>query len=177
MVGTRRVATAAHDVVRWAPEAFSEARFETVGRYDGFGIAQIYGGGHGEVSYRFRSPRTIARSLRLSMRASSELPGRGEGRTASDGSHVSVSIDGRAVGVLDVPADDAIGRIVSLQAPIDAAMASTLRGSRVHTLRFEIADDDDAHGLCLYGAATGNEALAPEVATELPGQIELAFLP
>ena len=174
IAGTRRVTRSASDGhLTIAPDAFSEARFEWVGRYDGGAVSHLYGGGHGYVEYRFRAPRAVSASMTISMRASSELPGRGEGAHPDDGSIVSVSIDGRALGTIAVPPDDGIGRRVSLAvpAPVDLSAAS------VHVLRFEIADDDISHGLCLYGDATGLVPIDDTLAAELPGRIELSFTP
>lgn len=159
------------------PSAFAEARFETVGAYGGTAIAHVYGGGHGYVAYRFRAPRTLGASLTVAMRASSELPGRGQGARPEDTSHVRVAIDDHEIGAIDVPPDDGIGRRVSLEVPIDEALAALLRETPVHTLRFEIDDDDAAHGLCLYGDATGIGELDPTVAAELPGRVEIVFGP
>ena len=175
--GRGHVARPIDGVVTFAPSDFAEARFESVGSYDGFAIAQIYGSGHGHVTYRFAAPRSLGASITFSMRASSELPGRGEGRQPSDGSRVLVSIDARPLGVIEVPPDDAIGRRVSLSVPLDDSLAALLRGARIHTLRFEVEEDDTAHGLCLYGVATGAETLDPSVAAELPGTVEIAFGP
>lgn len=175
--GTRRVARPVDGVVTIVPEHFAEARFELVGAYDGGAIAHVYGGGHGWVDYRFRAPAPIGSTLTISLRASSELPGRGVGARPDDGSHVLVSIDGHRLGVLDVPPDDGVGRRITLSVPIDETLATVLAGTPIHTLRFAVADDDDAHGLCLYGEATGLGTLDPAIAAELPGRIEIAFLP
>lgn len=175
--GSRRTAVARAGVVVIAPEQFAEARFETLGSYAGGAIAHVYGGGYGWVRYRFRAPRRLGSALRVSVRASSELPGAGVGRDARDGSRVLVFVDDELLGVMDVPPDDGIGRVVSLEVPIDEALAGVFGRPRVHTLRFEVEDDDDAHGLCLYGRATGLEPVDPGVAAELPGRIEIAFLP
>lgn len=177
VVGTRRVFAPIHGILSIAPEAFARARFEWVGAYAGGAIAHVYGGGHGWVEYRFRAPRLLGASITVSMRASSELPGTGVGAHADDGSRVWVSIDDEVLGSIDVPPDDGIGRGVAITVPIDDAIASALRGSGVRTLRFQVDDDDDAHGLCLYGAATGLEALDPSVAAQLPGRVEITFGP
>ncbi len=175
--GTRRVASPRGRRVSIAPEAFSRARFERAGRYDEGPIRQLYGAGHGWVEYRFRAPRGLPAAISLTMRASSELPGAGVGAQPTDGSRVYASIDGEGLGLLQVPADDGLGRRVSLSVPLDDALAAVLRARSVHTLRLEVADDDEEHGLCLYGEAThAGEPLAPDVAAELPGRIELLFV-
>jgi mannan endo-1,4-beta-mannosidase len=175
--GTHRVARSRGDNVTIAPDAFADARFEVVGRYDGGAIAHVYGGDHGWVEYHFRAPREISAALTISMRASSELPGRGEGAHADDGSTVRISIDGHAIGSIAVPPDDGLGRQVTLDATLDEVTQAAIAEPRVHTLRLEVDDDDAAHGLCLYGAATGHEPLDEAITAELPGRIELSFPP
>jgi len=65
-----------------------------------------------------------------------------------------------------------------LEASIDATLAAPASSIASSTpCDSEIDDDDGAHGLCLYGAATGHEELDPAVAAELPGHVEIAFLP
>lgn len=173
--GTRRVATPRGDRVSIPPESFARARFEHAGRYDEGPLRQLYGAGHGWVEYRFRAPAGLPSAITLTIRASSELPGAGVGARPEDGSHVYASIDGEGLGLLAVPPDDGIGQRVSMSVPLDDALAAVLRARRVHTLRLEVADDDAEHGLCLYGEATGAEMLAPAVASELPGRVELVF--
>lgn len=176
IAGTRRVAAARGDRISIAPEDFARARFEHVGRYDEGAVRQLYGAGHGWVEYRFRAPRGIPSTLTLTMRASSELPGAGVGAGPGDGSHVYVTIDGEGLGLVEVPPDDGLGRRVSLSVPVDDALAAVFRARTVHTLRLEVADEDDEHGLCLYGEATSvGGPLPAEVAAELPGRIELVL--
>ncbi len=176
--GVRRPARPSREGrVTFAPTDFSDARFESVGAYDGGAIAHVYGGGYGFVVFRFRAPRALGSTIQISMRASSELPGRGEGAQPSDGSRVLVSIDDRALGAIEVPPDDGVGRRVSLELPIDDALRATLTESTVHTLRFEVPDDDTSHGLCLYAGPTGLVELEPALRAEMPGHVEIAFLP
>lgn len=177
--GTPRIARSVEGRVSIAPEDFFEARFEAVGAYDGGAIAHVYGSGHGYVTYRFRMPAggRPGGAIRVSVRASSELPGRGEGARAEDGSRVLVSIDDELLGGIDVPPDDGTGRVVDLEIPVDPELGAALAARRTHLLRFEVEDDDRAHGLCFYGAATGHEVLDPVIAAELPGRVEVAFLP
>jgi mannan endo-1,4-beta-mannosidase len=177
ITGTHRIARAHGETVTIAPDAFSSAHFEVVGRYDGGAIAHVYGSDHGFVEYRFRAPSVVSAALTITLRASSELPGRGEGARPDDGSSVHVSIDGHAIGVIAVPPDDGLGHRIVYDATLDEATSAALAEPRVHTLRLEVEDGDDAHGLCLYGAATGNEALDPATLAELPGRIELSFPP
>lgn len=157
--------------VTLAPARFFRARFESGGLYAGGAVTHVYGSGHGYVTYRFRTPRHVGETIRVSMRASSELPGRGEGATERDGSHVEILLDDQLAGALDVPPDDGIGRRVETSLPMQLAPG------RTHTLTLRVPDDDDARGLCLYGAATGNETLDPAVLAELPGLLQLAFPP
>jgi hypothetical protein len=157
--------------VTLAPTDFVRARFENGGLYTGGAVTHVYGSGHGYVTYRFRAPRHVGETVQLSMRASSELPGSGIGATERDGSRVEVLFDDRLVTTLDVPADDGIGQ------RIDVTLETSLAPSETHTMTLRVPDDDDARGLCLYGAATGREALDPAVLAELPGVLELAFPP
>lgn len=175
--GTSRASRAVDGVVAIPPEAFFEARFELVGAYDEGAIAHVYGAGHGHVTYRFRPPPALGSRVRVSVRASSELPGPGLGASPEDGSHVLVSIDGLPIGAIDVPPDDGVGRLVAIELAIDDALGSALRAPGPHALRFEVEDDDRSHGLCFYGAATGHAPLDPAIAAELPGRVEIAFLP
>jgi mannan endo-1,4-beta-mannosidase len=157
--------------VRLAPSEFFRARFESGGMFDGGAVAHVYGSGHGYVTYRFRAPRQVGDAIRVSMRASSELPGPGIGARETDGSHVEIAIDDQLVGSLDVPPDDGIGHRV------ETTITTSLAAGTTHTLTLRVPDDDDARGLCLYGAATGHEVLPPEILAELPGVLEIAFLP
>ncbi|AKF04963.1 glycoside hydrolase 5 family protein [Sandaracinus amylolyticus] len=176
--GTSQVHDAWSDgVLRMPIEGFRRAAFEGVGRWDGGAVVHLWGSGRGWVRYEFRSDRGSAPSrLVLRVRASSELPGLGIGATAEDGSRVSVSIDEVALGTIDLPPDDGIGRVVELVVDDAELLARVFARPRSrHSLRFEVVPGVGAEGLCLYGAATGREALAPEVLAELPGAIELTY--
>ena len=98
------------------------------------------------------------------MRASSELPGQGQGARPDDGSRVHVAIDDVALGTIDVPPDDGVGQRVELEVPIDDALRAALARGGTHVLRLSVDDDDDARGLCLY-----------ERTTELDGALRLSF--
>lgn len=157
---------------------FRRARFEAVGVFREGAIEHVWGEGRGWVRYRFRGPRgaaPIAR-LRLRLRGSSELPGRGAGASTQDVSRVRVSIDGVDLGTLDLPVDDSLGRWVEL-AVDDAALVAEVfaRPRAAHTLALEVVPGVGAEGLCLYGEATGREPLPPEVAAELPGALEIVL--
>ncbi len=159
-------------------DAFERARFEAFGRFDGGAITHVYGVGRGDVRYRFANPLGAVSRLTLTMRASSELPGRGTGATPEDGARVRVWIDEEVVGAIDVPADDGLGRRVELVMS-DRELLQRLFGRphRTHELRLEVVPGHGAEGLCLYGEATGREAIDPEIAVELPGAIELMIVP
>jgi mannan endo-1,4-beta-mannosidase len=157
-------------------DAFERARFEAFGRFDGGALEHVYGVGRGDVRYRFASPPRAMTRLTLTMRASSELPGNGHGATAEDGSRVRVWIDEEIAGEVDLPVDDGLGRRVVL-AIEDGELLGRIFAPprRTHTLRLEVVPGHGAEGLCLYGEATGREAIDPEIAAELPGAIELAI--
>ena len=86
-------------------------------------------------------------------------------------------VDDEDVGEIDLPPDDGIGRWVEL-AIDDAELLARLfaRPRSRHSLRLEVVPGVGAEGLCLYGAATGTVPLAPEIASELPGAIELRWI-
>lgn len=155
-------------------EAFARARFESFGRFDEGSIAHVYGAGRGEIRYRFSAPPVATARLSIRFRASSELPGNGEGATADDGSRVRVWIDEEVVGQIDLPADDGLGRRVALEIGDTELLRRLFAGpGRTHELRIEVVPGHGAEGICLYGEATGREMMAPEIARELPGAIEL----
>lgn len=156
---------------------FHRARFEAAGMYGGGPIAQLWGAGRGWVRYRFRGPRGAAPArLTIRMRASSELPGRGAGSTSEDIARLRVRIDGVELGAIDLPVDDGIGRWVSLAVEGASVLERIFARPRaMHVLELEVVPDIGAEGICLYGEATGLEPLAPEIAAELPGRLEIAI--
>jgi hypothetical protein len=77
---------------------------------------------------------------------------------------VRVAIDDVPLGTIDVPPDDGVGRVVTLEAPIDEALRAALVRPGTHVLRFSVDDDDEARGLCLY-----------ESTAELEGLLRLSF--
>lgn len=145
------------------PRDFTTLRFEAGGRWPA-PVPHVYGSGFGYVEFRFTAPRRLGAVLRLSMRASSELPGQGQGARPDDGSRVRVAIDDVPLGTIDVPPDDGVGRVVTLEAPIDEALRAALVRPGTHVLRFSVDDDDEARGLCLY-----------ESTAELEGLLRLSF--
>lgn len=152
----------------FAPEHFVVARAEQAGRYDGFALRHVYFTEVGRVSYRFLAAASLrefterASQVVVRFRASSELPGRGEGASAEDGSRVRVRVDGVELGLVDVPPDDGLGRWVTLEVSdpvVLAALSGALRRGRAHALTFEVDDGPRANGLTIYGDPTGAEPL------------------
>lgn len=166
---------------RWSmrPEGYAAIEAENVGRWDGFSVMHVYGSGAARVTYRFRvSPaaRRVAldaRRVRVRLRASSELPGRGEGSTAEDESRLRITVDGVALGEIGVPTDDGAGRWIELASDAPEVLA-TMRRPGVHTLGLEVPAGPLANGLCVYGQATGVEPV-PEGSGALPGRVEIAL--
>jgi mannan endo-1,4-beta-mannosidase len=162
--------------LRWviSPERYAQARAENLGRWDGFAVWHVYGNGAASFTYRLLVPPSLralaARAVRVRVRArvSSELPGRGEGATAEDASRVRVSLDGVVVGEVTTALDDGAGRWVEVATEEVAA----LRAGAAHTLRFEVPAGPLANGLCLYGGATGREAV-PSDSGALPGRVDV----
>jgi len=157
LVGTGRVHAGwtreAEAQLQIAPEAFHRARFEAGGRAEGTRSAHVYGLGEGWVRYRFATPpnaRSLAR-ITVRFRASSELPGAGLGAVESDTSEVVVRIDGIEVGRARLPVDDGFGAVVELTSEDEALLRALRRGTHVLELAIE---EDDAPGLCVYGAPT-----------------------
>ena len=134
---------------------FASARFESFGRWDRGVLFHVYGTGAGEVRYRFAIPPALAgRALTLEARLSSEWPG--ASGPPGGGSLVVVSVDGHERARIHTSTDDGTGRVETIDLGALAA--------GVHTLVLAVPDDLDAHGLCVYGAPTGNppvEGAAP----------------
>ena len=177
--GTVGVARVRGSAARWSigPEGYASIEAENAGRWDGFAVMHVYGSGAASFSYRFRvSPaaRRVAldaRRVRVRLRASSELPGRGEGSTAEDESRLRVSIDGAALGEVAVPLDDGAGRWIELVGDAPEAL-SAMRSPGLHTLRLEVPEGPLANGLCVYGQSTDRESI-PEGSGPLPGRVEI----
>ena len=162
---------------RWslAPEAYAAIEAENAGRWDGFAVMHVYGSGAATFAYRFgvspaaRRVALAARRVRVRLRASSELPGRGEGSTAEDESALRIAVDGAALGEVAVPRDDGLGRWIELRSDAPAVMAA-MRSVGVHTLRLEVPEGPLANGLCVYGQTTRREPI-PVGTGPLPGRV------
>jgi hypothetical protein len=165
--------------VRWSirPERFAWVESEAAGRWDGYALTQVYARGPSAVAWALRvtpaarAATSRARGVRVRLRASSELPGRGEGATAADGSVARVSVDGVVLGEARLIADDGLGAWVEVASDAREAMEA-VRAVGVHTLRIEVLGDN---GVCVYGAPTGREPV-PADAGELPGRVEVAVV-
>jgi hypothetical protein len=154
-------------VWRFDPRHFARARAEAGGRWDGEPVAHVWASGEVEVVYRLATPRrgADARRVVLRARASSELPGRGEGRTDDDASELVVTIDGVALGRTAVIPDDGAGAWIELtsEAP---ALLEVLSRPGVHELTLGVPPGPRANGLCLY--ADGSDG-----ASDGEGHLEL----
>jgi mannan endo-1,4-beta-mannosidase len=171
------MATVRDGAVRWsiAPERFAWTESEAAGRWDGYALTQVYARGPSTIAWTLRvTPAARAAMLRATrvrvrLRASSELPGRGEGATAADGSVARVTVDGVVVGEVALIADDGLGAWVEV--PSEAReVLEALRVVGAHALRVEVAGEN---GVCVYGAATGREAVASAVA-QPPARVQVA---
>jgi mannan endo-1,4-beta-mannosidase len=146
-----RVDAAATVALRLDPGGFAAARWERLGVWDGGALAHAYGADDGWFEWRFGGVGFVPARLALRARISSEYPGSQAPRDG--GSTVEVQLDGVAVGALAAVPDDGVGRVVELTVE-DRALLSRL-GAGEHTLRLAVAPGPRAHGLCVYGAATG----------------------
>jgi hypothetical protein len=88
----------------------------------------------------------------LRARASSELPGRGEGRTDDDASELVVTIDGVALGRTAVIPDDGAGAWIELTTE-DPTLLRVLTRPGVHELALRVLEAPHANGLCLYASS------------------------
>jgi mannan endo-1,4-beta-mannosidase len=149
----RVVAREGEFTVELAPERFARARWERVGSYDGGALVHAYGAEDGWFEWRFPAPPFRAAHATLVARLSSEFPG--TSAPPDGGSHVRVLVDGREVAAADAVPDDGVGTVHRVT--FDAASL----GAGRHTLRLEVAPGPDAHGLCVYGAATGRAPAPP----------------
>jgi mannan endo-1,4-beta-mannosidase len=139
-------------VWRFDPRDFALARAEAGGRWDGEPVAHIWASGEVEVVYRLVTPRRRDAGVRrvvLRARASSELPGRGEGRTDDDASEIAVTIDGLDVGHTAVIPDDGVGAWIEI-ASEDPVLLHALSRRGVHELALRVPPGPRANGLCLY---------------------------
>jgi hypothetical protein len=159
------------------PESYAEAFAEGVGRWDRFAVMHVYGSGRTRFVYRLRArwPRRGAGQVTVRFRASSELPGRGDGATADDASRVEVALDGVSLGAVEVPPDDGLGRWVSVHTR-DVRAVAALGRAGVHTLTLTVPAGPRGNGLCLYGHPTGVEPVPPG-AGPLPGRVEVTLGP
>lgn len=76
------------------------------------------------------------------------------------------------VGEFVAPLDDGAGRWIELT-PQDPRVISRLRAVGTHALRLAVVPGDRANGLCVYGAATGREAV-PAGSGTLPGRVSIS---
>lgn len=169
---------ASEDGLAWsiAPAGFAVADAESAGRWQDGPIDHVYASGAGAVTYRVTTPHGRARRgpfrrLVVRVRASSELPGSGQGGTAEDATELRVLLDGEELGRLTAPVDDGHGAWIEL-AVSDASALEALARPGAHELGLEVPEGPGANGLCLYGDATGRGAL-PDGVGELPGRVEL----
>jgi mannan endo-1,4-beta-mannosidase len=126
--------------------AFHRARWEAFGTWDRERPAHAYGAQSGFFDYAIAVPRGTPSKVEIAARVSSEFPGR---FAPPDGSsRVRVSIGGAPVGEWTVIPDDGRGRTERL-ASTDPAVLAALEGG-VADVRFEVADDPSANGLCVY---------------------------
>jgi mannan endo-1,4-beta-mannosidase len=142
-------------VWRFDPREIALARAEAGGRWDGAPVAHLWASGEVEVVYRLATPRgrdTGARRVVLRARASSELPGRGEGRTDDDASELVVTIDGVALGRTAVIPDDGAGAWIELTTE-DPTLLRVLTRPGVHELALRVPEAPHANGLCLYASS------------------------
>jgi hypothetical protein len=141
-------------VWRFDPRDFATARAEAGGRWDGEPVAHVWASGEVEIVYRLSTPRGRSVDVRrvvLRARASSELPGRGEGRTDDDASELVVTIDGVALGRTEVIPDDGAGAWIEL-ASEDPALVRALMRPGAHELALRVPPGPRANGLCLYAS-------------------------
>lgn len=139
------------DTLRIDPRRFARARFETAGTWDGDpGPPHFYGGGAGEVRYRFRDPGHRPGALTVRLRASSELPGAGPGAGPEDVSPLTVRLDGVPLGTVTAPPDDGLGAWLELRVD-DPAILARIPRRPVHRLSIA-ASGEGAGGVCLYDA-------------------------
>ncbi len=147
------------------PVAFARARFERAGVWTGGALEHAYGADSGSFRYRFAAPVSAlgpARPARIDIQArlSSEWPG--TSAPPEGGSLVKVRVDGALVGRVAAIPDDGIGRLERITIDDPALLVALRQGT--HTLSFEVSyspSDPEAHGLCIYGDATGKGPLPP----------------
>jgi hypothetical protein len=155
--GRARPIAARAGSLEWSfdPRDFSRLTGETAGRWDGAPVAHVWASDEAEIHFRVATPRHregVPRRVVLRARASSELPGRGEGRVREDASEVTVTIDGRVLGRVEVIADDGAGAWFEL-ASEDAAVVDAMSRPGVHELVLQVAAGPRANGLCLYAGS------------------------
>lgn len=156
------------------PHDFQSVTAESAGVWDSAVLAHVYASGTASLRYTLRGPRAEEPPhgvVSLRMRASSELPGEGEGRTQQDTSEILVTLDGLPMGRVTVPPDDGLGAWVELTSD-DDAIVRRLAQPGVHTLELTVPPGEHANGLCLYGDAGTDRVLPPDVGV-LPGRLEL----
>lgn len=178
LVTVRGPATARHD--RWLdrgdgerlleipPAEFVDARFERAGSWDRSALSHVYGVGHGRFRYRYVAPPSLRPPAQVVLRAriSSEWPGT-SGAPVDGGSPVEVLIDGARVATLEAATDDGAGTMQEAALTAPALLARLASGA--HLITFAVPDGPRAHGLCIYGAPTGNGR--PPVGEAAPLQV------
>jgi mannan endo-1,4-beta-mannosidase len=164
---------------RWsiAPERYAFVDSEAAGRWDEYALTQVYARGPSAFTWALRVTATSraaalhATAVRVRLRASSELPGRGEHATPGDGSLARLTLDGVLLGEVALRPDDGLGAWVEATTRDPAALAVLQRVGR-HLLSIDV---QGPNGVCVYGGATGRIPV-PDNAGVLPGRVELSVL-
>jgi len=140
---------------QFGPDRVYEIHGEGAGFWQALPWPHVYVSGPGTMTFRLSSPPHMRVSegsvVRLQLRASSELPGRGVGAGPDDAARIRVELDGLVFGEIEVIPDDGVGAAVTLESA-DEALVERLQRRGRHTLRFFVLGDERANGLCLYGA-------------------------
>ncbi|MCS6914664.1 MAG: hypothetical protein RMK29_10350 [Myxococcales bacterium] len=152
------------------PDGFALCRFERAGVWAGGAVLHTYGADTGHCDYRFVGPGAPPPTqVRIAARLSSEWPG--ASAPPEGGSEVRVLLDGHQVGRLHVVPDDGVGRWEEIRVEDPVLLRRLADG--VHTLRFAVPEGPAAHGLALYGPATGREPAPPGEY----GPLRITYLP
>jgi mannan endo-1,4-beta-mannosidase len=135
-----------------SPGEFADARFENAGTWDQTPLFHAYGQGSGRFRYRFSATGKAPAEAIVRARISSEWPG--TSAPPDGGSMVEVRLDDQLIGELAAIPDDGAGTVQEIVIR-DRALLSRI-GNGSHTLTFTVEDRPGAHGVCIYGAPTGN---------------------